>query len=48
MSDLSMRLGRDAAPLVGRLDATAIPIGDRSNKEVMSLLFLDDDIDSDM
>lgn len=48
MSDLSMRLGRDAMPIVGRLNAIALPIGDRSNKEVMSLLFLDDDIDSDL
>ena len=48
MSDLSMRLGRDATPIVGRLNAIALPVGDRSNKEVMSLLFLDDDIDSDL
>ena len=48
MSDLSRRLGQDAQPQVGRLDAVAIPTGGRNNTTVMQLLFLDDDIDSDM
>lgn len=48
VSDLSMRLGENAQPIVGRLDATAIPTGDRKNTEVMKVIFLDDDIDSDM
>lgn len=48
LSDLSMRLGENAQPQVGRLDATAWPIGDRKNTEVMHLILLDDDIDSDM
>lgn len=48
MSDLSMRLGANAQPQVGRLDALAVPIGDRKSTEVMHLIFLDDDIDSDM
>lgn len=48
MSDLSMRLGQNATPQVGRLDATAVPTGDRRNTEVMHLIFLEDDIDSDM
>ena len=48
VSDLSMRLGENAQPIVGRLDATAIPTGDRKNTEVMKIIFLDDDIDSDM
>lgn len=48
MSDLSMRLGHDATPQVGRLDAVAVPIGDRRNTQVMHVMFLDDDIDSDM
>lgn len=47
-SDLSMRLGANAQPQVGRLDALAVPIGDRKNTEVMHLIFLEDDIDSDM
>lgn len=48
MSDLSMRLGENAQPIVGRLDATALPTGDRKNTEVMRVIFLEDDIDSDM
>lgn len=48
MSDLSMRLGQNATPQVGRLDAVAWPTGDRRNTEVMHLILLDDDIDSDM
>lgn len=48
MSDLSMRLGQDASPQVGRFDATALPTGGRNNTSVMHVLFLDDDIDSDM
>ena len=48
LSDLSMRLGQDATPLVSRLDAIALPVGDRRNTKVMELFFLSDDIDSDM
>lgn len=48
LSNLSMRLGNDGIPLVGRLDAVAIPTGNRGSKRVMELLFLNDDIDSDM
>ena len=48
LSNLSMRLGQDAVPLVGRLDAVAVPTGERGHKRVMELYFLDDDIDSDM
>ena len=48
MSDLSMRLGDNATPIVGQLDAIAIPVGNRGNKKVMEILFLEDDIDSDM
>ena len=48
LSDLSMRLGQDAVPLVGRLDAVAVPTGERGHKKVMELIFLNDDIDSDM
>ena len=48
MSNLSMRLGQDAVPLVGRLDAIAVPTGERGHKKVMELIFLTDDIDSDM
>ena len=48
LSNLSMRLGQDAIPLMGRLDAVAIPTGERGQKKVMELVFLSDDIDSDM
>jgi hypothetical protein len=48
LSNLSMRLGNDGIPLVGRLDAVAVPTGNRGSKKVMELLFLNDDIDSDM
>lgn len=48
MSNLSMRLGSGTAPLVGTLDAVAIPVGVKGQKKVMELIFLNDDIDSDM
>ena len=48
LSNLSMRLGDDAIPQVGRLDAIAVPTGTRGEKKVMELIFLNDDIDSDM
>ena len=47
-SNLSMRLGENAQPQIGRFDALAIPTGDRWNTEVMHLVLLEDDIDSDM
>lgn len=49
MSDLSMRLGQNAAPQIGRFDALAIPTGGRkATTEAMHMLFLEDDIDSDI
>jgi hypothetical protein len=48
MSNLSMRLGQDAAPQVGQLDAVAIPTGAKGKKKIMEIIFLEDDIDSDM
>lgn len=48
VSDLSMRLGREATPVAGSFNAVALPDGERGNTKVMELLFLDDDIDSDM
>ena len=48
MSNLSMRLGQDTIPVTGRLDAVAIPTGTRGQKKLMELVFLSDDIDSDM
>ena len=48
MSDLSMRIGSEAVPQVGRFDATAIPTGARGERKVMEIIFLNDDIDADM
>lgn len=48
MSNLSMRLGENASPVVGSFSAIALPTGERRNKIVMELFFLADDIDSDM
>jgi hypothetical protein len=48
MSDLSIRLGKEAIPLVGKLDAIALPVGGKGDKKIMEIIFLDDDVDSDM
>lgn len=48
MSDLSIRVGSDAIPQVGRLDAVAVPEGVRGQQKVMEIIFLNDDIDADM
>ena len=48
MSDLSMRVGSDAIPQVGRLDAVAVPEGARGQQKVLDIIFLNDDIDADM
>lgn len=48
MSDLSMRLGRDATPMVATFSATGLPEGAKGNKKVMEIIFLSDDIDADM
>lgn len=48
MSDLSMRVGSDAIPQVGRLDAIAVPEGGRGQSKVMEIIFLNDDIDADI
>lgn len=48
MSGLSMRLGKDANPIVGQLHAVALPVGLRKNETIMQMVFLNDDIDSDI
>ena len=48
MSDLSIRVGSDAVPQVGRLDAVAVPEGGRGKQKIMEIIFLNDDIDADM
>jgi hypothetical protein len=47
MSDLSMRLGENATPLMGTFKAIGYPVGSRGDTKVMEILFLEDDIDSD-
>jgi hypothetical protein len=48
MSDLSIRVGSDAVPQVGRLDAVAVPEGGRGQQKIMEIIVLNDDIDADM
>ena len=48
MSDLSMKLGKNANPVVANFRVKALPSGNRENTTVMDILFLNDDIDSDM
>ena len=48
MSDLFIRVGSDATPQVGRLDAVAVPEGARGQQQVMEIIYLNDDIDADM
>lgn len=48
VSDLSIRLGKNATPVVSTLRAKAIPVGGRNNTRVMDLTYLNDDIDSDI
>ena len=48
MSDLSMVLGQNASPQMGKFDAVAFPVGNKGSQVVMEFIMLDDDIDSDM
>lgn len=48
VSDLSMRLGREAAPVLANFNAIGLPEGGKGSKKIMELLFLNDDIDADM
>ena len=48
VSDLSMRLGREAGPLLANFSAIGYPTGEGRNKVVMEMLFLNDDIDAEM
>ena len=48
VSDLSMRLGREAGPLLANFSAIGMPVAGGRDKKVMELLFLNDDIDSEM
>lgn len=48
MSDLSIRLGKNANPVVANFQAVGCPIGAKGNKTVLDMYFLEDDIDSDI
>lgn len=48
VSDLYMRLGREASPVTANFSAIGLPVGERGSKKVMEMLFLSDDIDADI
>ena len=48
VSDLSMRLGREATPILASFSAIGLPTGERGDKKIMELFFLSDDLDADM
>ena len=48
MSTLSMRLGKNAHPVVGTFNALGIPCGERGSQSVLEIYLLEDDIDSDI
>ena len=48
VSDLSMRLGREAGPLLANFSAVGVPPVSGRDKKVMEMLFLSDDIDAEM
>ena len=48
VSDLSMRLGREANPVLANFSAVGLPIGGKGSKQIMELLFLNDDIDAEI
>lgn len=48
VSDLSMRLGREANPVLANFTALGLPVGGKGTKKIMELLFLSDDIDAEI
>ena len=48
VSDLSMRLGREATPIMANFSAIGLPNVGRNDKKIMELLFLSDDIDAEI
>lgn len=48
LSDLSIRLGKQANPVVGNFQATGIPVGSRGKTYVSEFVCLGDDIDADL
>lgn len=47
MSNLSMRLGENASPVVGSFSGVAVPVGVKGNSYVMDIRFLDRELDTD-
>ncbi len=47
-SDLSIQLGKTTTPVVGELNAVAYPMGSRENSTIMTIDFLEEEIDSDI
>lgn len=48
MSDLSIKLGTQASPIVGTFKGAGIPVGSGRNSYVSEFCFLEEDIDSDL
>lgn len=48
MSELSIKLGRNADPVIGNFEVSAFPTGYKGNKTILDIYFLNDDIDSDI
>lgn len=48
MSGLSIRLGKNANPVVANFKTLLVPDGTGKNSTVMNIFFLDNDVDSDM
>lgn len=48
MSDLSIKLGRNADPATVNFKAVGVPVGTRGNSNVCNLFILNDDLDSDI
>lgn len=48
MSDLSIKLGDSASPIVGKFIAEGEPVGSRGNSLVCEFFILDDDIEADL
>ena len=47
-SDLSLRLGTEAQPLVGSIDLIGFPVGTRGNSSVCGITFLEENLRSDI
>ena len=48
VTDLSIRLGKNAEPLVGTIEAIGFPVGSRGNSSVCSITFLEENLRSDI